>query len=97
MPDAAASTETNGNRLTWKDMAGILDKINKSLDEQNTRRVEMEQRITAKLDKLACVDDMREIRKDVDDLKKNVYGWNGLNSALAVAGSIIAGWLGTRQ
>ena len=73
----AATSPPNGNKVGIKDFY-------EALIAQNKEREEMERRIMEKLDDLACVKDVNKIRDDVDELKKNVYSWNGINTFLAL-------------
>ena len=73
----AATSPPNGSKVGIKDFY-------EALIAQNKAREEMERRIMEKLDDLACVKDVNKIREDVDELKKNVYSWNGINTFLAL-------------
>jgi hypothetical protein len=92
VPDAASNA--NGNRLTWKDIAGILQEINKRLEEQSKERAAMETRL---LRELACKNDVDTLRTDVEILKRNSYTWNGINSVITAAIGAFAAWLSGRQ
>jgi predicted S18 family serine protease len=89
--------EQPNGRITWREVYQLIEK-------QNELRQQMEQRIMRKLESLACVDDVarlegrtNDLDDEMDELKKNVYTWSGVNSTLALVGSVIAGWFGARQ
>jgi chromosome segregation ATPase len=72
----------------------ILAKFESILTGAATR----EERIRANNERLKKIDDEIDKLRDADDeIKKVSNAWNGLNSALAIIGSIIGAVFGTRK
>jgi len=92
MPD----TDNNG-RVTLAVLASKLDDMTRQLDK-------IERIVTTDHDCLTSVvkrnenadKDIAQHEADIEDLKKSSNTWNGINTALAILGTMFASWLGLR-
>ena len=88
-------TPPNGNRVTTTKLYDLLM-------EQHEQRHQMELRIIGRIDEImkcfpALQNQVSASKEEIDKLRVKGDRWDTVNTLIAIVGSAISGWLGTRQ
>ena len=88
-------TPANGNRVTTAQLYEMMI-------EQHEQRHQMELRIIGRIDEImkcfpALQNQVSTNKEEIDKLRTKGDRWDTVNTLIAIVGSAISGWIGTRQ
>jgi len=88
-------TPANGNRVTTTKLYDLLM-------EQHEQRHQMELRIIGRIDEImkcfpAIQNQVETNKSEIEKLRTRGDRWDTINTLIAIVGSAISGWIGTRQ
>ena len=88
-------TPANGNRVTTAQLYEMMI-------EQHEQRHQMELRIIGRIDEImkcfpALQNQVSTHKDEIEKLRTRGDRWDSINTLIAIVGSAISGWIGTRQ
>ena len=88
-------TPANGNRVTTAQLYEMMI-------EQHEQRHQMELRIIGRIDEImkcfpALQNQVSTNKQEIERLRTKGDRWDTVNTLIAIVGSAISGWIGTRQ